>query len=354
MPEGTGEGKGKRVKERNGFAFSPQERDRLGWGGVSLSQEYRGPASVITIDCHFLQPGRASAYLIREKDRAAFVDNNRSEAVPHLLRALKEHGLQPEQVEYAILTHIHLDHAGGTSALLEACPEAMVLAHPRAACHLIDPSRLLASAEKIYGKELLEAVYGTIKPIPADRVRAVEDGERLTFGQRTLTFLHTPGHARHHLCIYDSESNGIFTGDTFGVSYGPLRQGGPPCLLPSSPPTDFNPEQARRSVQKILQTGAERAFLGHFGEYAPLREGADQMFQGLDLLKEILKEIPTAGRPGEDLLAFAEGRVRTAIEQLLARGCRLSLAEEDWMALEPEIRLSAQGLLHAAQRIYPA
>lgn len=322
--------------------------------GTHLSQEYSGPASVIAIDCHFLQPERASAYLIHERDRAAFVDNNTSQAVPHLLQALKENGLRPEQVEYAIVTHIHLDHAGGTSTLLQACPHAIVLAHPRAIRHLIDPSRLLSSAEQVYGKELLEAVYGRIEPIPAERVRAVEDGERRTFGHRTLTFLHTPGHANHHLCIHDSESNGVFTGDTFGISYGPLRRSTRPCLLPSTPPTDFDPEQARTSVRRIVETGADRAFLAHFGEYPSVREGAAQMIQGLDLMEGIVKEILAEGEPHDDLLAFVEGRVRAEIEQLLARGCRLPLPEEDWMWLEPEIQLNAQGLLHAAQRIRSA
>lgn len=319
--------------------------------GTHLNREYAGPASVITIDCHFLQPERASAYLIHEGDRGAFVDNNTNQAVPHLLQALKDHRLRPEQVEYAIVTHIHLDHAGGTSALLQSCPNASVLAHPRAVRHLIDPSRLLLSAERVYGREILEAVYGKIEPIAADRVRGVEDGEKLEFGNRTLTFLHAPGHANHHICIRDSESNGVFTGDAFGVSYGPLRQGTPACLLCSTPPSDFDPEQARISVQRIVEAGAERAYLAHFGEYGPVREGAARMTEGLDLMEEILKEILAEEGPRNDLATFVEGRVRATIEQLLARGCRLSLTEEDWMVLEPEIQLNAQGLLHAAQKV---
>jgi glyoxylase-like metal-dependent hydrolase (beta-lactamase superfamily II) len=314
-------------------------------------EEHSGPASVIAVDCQFLQPERASAYLIHEGDRGAFVDNNRAQAVLHLLKALEDHGLRPEQVEYAIITHIHLDHAGGTSALLKACPKAIVLAHPRGSRHLIDPSRLLASAEKVYGKGILEAVYGAIEPIEANRVRAVGDGERLKFGERTLTFLHTPGHANHHICIYDSESNGIFTGDAFGISYGSLRQSRPPCLLPSTPPTDFDPEQARTSIRRIVETGADRAFLGHFGEYRPMQEGGAQLIQALNCMEEILKQVLADDRPGDELITLVEGRIRAATEELLKETCRLSLTEDEWAWLEPEIQLNAQGLVHAAQRM---
>jgi glyoxylase-like metal-dependent hydrolase (beta-lactamase superfamily II) len=257
-------------------------------------------------------------------------------------------------LEYAILTHLHLDHAGGTSALLKACPRAVVLAHPRAVRHLIDPSRLLSSAERVYGKEIFEAVYGPMEPIEAERVRSVADGERLRWGNRTLTFLHTPGHAKHHVCLHDSESNGIFTGDTFGVSYGPLRQSDPACLLPSCPPTDWDPEQARDSIRRIMETGAGIAFLGHFGEYAPLKAGAAQLMAALDRLEEILRDIVRDDRPREELISLAEVRIRAVTEEHLKGHCGLSLSEEDWAWLEPEIQLNAQGLIHAAERLRSA
>lgn len=314
-------------------------------------ETYSSPVSVITIDCQFLQPGRAAAYLILEQDRAAFVDNGTTWAVPILLRTLKECGLQPEQVEYLILTHIHLDHAAGTSALLRACPNAVVLAHPRATRHLIDPSRIVFSAEKIHGKEILEAVYGPIEAVEAGRIRPIEDGERLPFGDRTLTFLHTPGHAKHHICIHDSQSQGIFTGDTFGVSHGPLRQSSPPCLLASCPPTDFDPVAARATIERIAATGAERAYLSHFGEYGPVPEGAAQLIQTLDRLEGILNEAVAHGPYGDQLETFLEGRVRMAAEEILMKNCGLSLSEEAWMELEPEIQMNARGLAHAVRKL---
>ncbi|MCZ7684882.1 MAG: MBL fold metallo-hydrolase [Sandaracinaceae bacterium] len=161
--------------------------------------------SVVTIDCEYMDhPGFAAAYLVLESDRAAFVETNTNRAVPRLLEALRAHGRDVGDVELVVITHVHLDHAGGASSLMEACPHATLLAHPRAARHVIDPSKLIASAREVYGAEAFEAMYGEIRPVPAERVRVMEDGDAVTLGGRTLTFLHTRGHADHHACIVDS------------------------------------------------------------------------------------------------------------------------------------------------------
>jgi glyoxylase-like metal-dependent hydrolase (beta-lactamase superfamily II) len=308
------------------------------------------PDSVITVDCHFLQPQRAAAYLIRERDRAAFVDNNTVHAVPKLLEALTGQGLSPEQVQYLIVTHVHLDHAGGTSDLLKHCPQAMVVAHPRAARHLVNPARLMASAERVYGKNALEALYGTMQPIKAHRVRAVEDGERLALGDRILTIIHTRGHANHHICIHDSGSNGVFTGDTFGVSYPAAHRGTPPYLMCSCPPTDFDAHEARASISHIVETGADRVYLAHFGEYSPVKDGATHLFRGLDLMEELLTMALTDGRAGPELEAYFEREIWAATEAYLIRTCGLVLSKDDRHWLESDIHMNALGLAHAVQK----
>lgn len=166
---------------------------------------------VITIDCDYLFPQYAASYLLIEGDRAAFIENNTVHAVPRLLSALKQAGLTPEQVEYVVITHVHLDHAGGSAALMQACPGATLLAHPRAARHVKDPSRLIAGARAVYGDARFEALYGKIDPVPAERVREMGDEEILRWRGREWTFLHTRGHANHHFCIYDSALKGVFT-----------------------------------------------------------------------------------------------------------------------------------------------
>ena len=157
---------------------------------------------LVTIDCDYLAPELAAAYLRIEGDEAAFVEANTARAVPKLLAALARAGLAPEQVRWVIITHVHLDHAAGASALLAACPNARLVAHPRAARHAKAPGKLVASAKAVYGEARFEAIYGAIEPIDAARVDEVEDAATRDLGGATLTFLHTRGHANHHLVVH--------------------------------------------------------------------------------------------------------------------------------------------------------
>lgn len=305
--------------------------------------------SVITIDCNYLMPKFAAAYLVVEGDRAAYIDNNTSRATPLLMQALDARGLQPEQVLYAIVTHVHLDHAGGTSALLRECPNAVAVAHPRAARHLVKPSRLVAAVKSIYGESAFDELYGQIDPIDADRVRTVEDGETLRFGGRTFTFLHTLGHARHHMCIHDSGSNGVFTGDALGLAYPALQRGSKPFVICSSSPADFDPAEARRSVARIVATGADRVYLTHFGEVTPVDDAADQVRWSIDSMEAIINDAVAAGLTDDKLDRFCTEHVRASfIEQ--AANCGFSLTEADWQALATDVTLNASGIAYAASR----
>ncbi len=308
---------------------------------------FKASTGIITIDSEYLEhPRFAAAYLIVEGDRAAFVDNNTAHAVPKLLSALSRAGLRPEQVEYAIITHIHLDHAGGSSALLSACPNAKLLAHPRAARHAIDPSRLIASARKVYGDASFEKLYGRIDPIPAARVREMSDGEELAFGSRTLKFLHTRGHANHHFCVLDSGSSGIFTGDAFGLRYPDLQSGGL-FVFPSTSPTDFDAEEARRSVRRIVDSGARTAFLTHFGELGELREAGDQLISHLDFCEQLLADAIRSPEQDAGLPAFCERRIGERMRaELSSRGIALEGREAKLLALD--IELNAAGISHVA------
>ena len=202
--------------------------------------------------------------------------------MPLLLQKLEAEGLSPEQVDYAIVTHIHLDHSGGSSALLEACPNAKLLCHPKAARHLIDPSRLVASSQAVYGEEQFAELYGEIRPIPEERVRIMEDDSVVQWGSRSFRFLHTRGHADHHFVIHDSGSEGVFTGDSFGIAYPILQKPDTPFLFPSTSPTQFHAEEARKSVRRIRDCGAARLFLTHFGEFTDLETGEAQLLSGID------------------------------------------------------------------------
>ena len=308
------------------------------------------PESVITIDSQYVQPERAAAYLIVDGDRAAFVDNNTSRAVPLLLEALATAGLAPEQVEYAIVTHVHLDHAGGTAALLEACPNAVALAHPRAVRHLVNPARLVQGVKMVYGDELFEELFGTVQPVPTDRVRAVEDGEALPLGARTLTFLHTPGHAKHHICVHDSGANATFTGDSFGVGCPSLQCGTKPFLLCSTAPSDFDAADARKTVQRILDTGAAYVCLAHFGAVADVGAAAGVLMRSIDAMEVILQAAVESDIEDDALEEFCVERVREAVDRQLA-DCGVPPTNTGRAWLEGDIRLNAKGLAYAAGRL---
>lgn len=304
--------------------------------------------SVTTIDCDYLGEGFAAAYLMREGDRAAFVETNTTHAVPKLLAALEAEGLQPEAVDWVIITHVHLDHAGGASALMEACPNATLLAHPRAARHAIDPSKLVASAQQVYGEETFASLYGEIRPIDEARVRTLDDGETLRWGARTLTFLHTRGHANHHFCVLDSKTNAIFTGDAFGLVYPRLQHHGL-FAIPSTSPTDFDAPAAKASLDRIVATGADRAYLTHFGGHEQLEGIAGQLHRQLDVYGGIVAQA-LADEIDEDALdAFCEARVRALFDQLLETH---GLADDGGAReiLKTDMELNAQGVAFAVKK----
>ena len=305
--------------------------------------------SAVTIDCDYIHPGRMAAYLLVEGKQAVFVDNNTPHAVPLLLGVLAQRGLVPENVVYAVVTHVHLDHAAGTAALLSQCPRAQVLVHPRAVRHLIDPGRVVAGAKQVYGEAVFAKLYGEIAPVDAARIRTVEDGEAVCLGERPLVFLHTRGHANHHICMYDSRSHGVFTGDTFGVSPPSRGSRRSDVVLFSCPPTDFDPQEARNSIGRIAATGAERAYLSHFGEVAPVDRAAQQLLRSVDSLEVILNEAVAAAPHNDPLNGFCEPRLRAAIERESAQR-HAPLTQEDWDWLAPDIRINAQGLAHLAAK----
>jgi glyoxylase-like metal-dependent hydrolase (beta-lactamase superfamily II) len=303
-------------------------------------------AMPVTIDCHYLRPEFAASFLLNDSHHAAFVETNTRYSIPYLLKALTEKKLSPNQVEYIIITHVHLDHSGGAFALMKECPQATVLAHPRAAPHLIDPTRLVASARQVYGESQFQKLYGNIDAIDANRVRALEDGEQVLLGNRKLHFFHTRGHANHHFCIYDSGSNGVFTGDSFGLAY-PMLQSHGLFIFPSTSPTDFDPEEARKSIQKILATGAERAFLTHYGAIHQMSEAADQLNTHLDFCENLLWQGIQNSLEKKELQVFFEEKLKTFFKDLLERR-GLGGKSEIWEILNLDLEINAAGIAHQA------
>lgn len=302
---------------------------------------------LVTIDCDYLGPGIAAAYLRIQGDEVAFVETNTNHAVPKLLAALEQENLSPKQVRYIIVTHVHLDHAGGTSLLAKACPDAMVLAHPRAARHLIDPSKLVASARAVYGADRFDALYGTIEPIDASRVKQLDDGAEVPFGDTHFRFIHTRGHANHHFIVHDPARSSVFTGDTFGLSY-PRLQRGKPFVFPSTSPTDFDAPAAHASIDIVKNLGTHRAALTHFGEVSELEMIAAQLHEWIDLSAAWMEQASKADP------ADAEKNIRASIVEAMDRAVDRAgfvLDAQDRALLDLDVGLNAQGLAYAASKL---
>jgi glyoxylase-like metal-dependent hydrolase (beta-lactamase superfamily II) len=307
--------------------------------------------SVLTIDADPSHPQNVAAYLRTAGDECAFVETNTAHSVPVLLAALAAQGRRPADVRYVIVTHAHLDHAGGAGALMQACPEATLVAHPRAARHLIDPTKLVASATQVYGEERFAALYGGLTPVPETRVRALDDGATLPFGDATLTFLHTRGHAKHHFVVHDPAVDAVFTGDTLGLVYPSLQRAGL-FAIASTSPIDFEADEARKSVARILELGAGTAYLTHFGGVhgkASIQAVADRLLLCIDDADGWVKAAAATDAPVAVMKGRIEAEVRAAIERQAA-SVGLPLTPADWSQLALDVDLNAQGLAFVADR----
>ena len=244
---------------------------------------------VFAVDTEHVRREADASFLIVDGGRAAFVDTGSHRSVPNLLAALGALDIDLERVEYVLLTHVHLDHAGGAGALMAALPRARVVVHPRGAPHLTDPAKLLAAAKAVYGEEGFAEQFGEAVPIPAERIATVADGERLAFGARTLEFLHTPGHALHHVCILDRDTRELFTGDTFGVSYRDSDTAAGPFIFTAATPSQFDPEQLRASVARLAALEPRCVYLTHYGRVDPVAKLARDLDADIDAIARIAR-----------------------------------------------------------------
>jgi glyoxylase-like metal-dependent hydrolase (beta-lactamase superfamily II) len=227
-------------------------------------QLHRHPHGITAVDTEYLHAGHAAAHIITDGGRAAFVDVGTNFSVPYLLAALNELSIPRSAVDYVLLTHVHLDHAGGAGLLLQSLPNARAFVHPRGAAHMIDPAKLIAGSKVVYGEEPFARLYGDLVPVPAARVHQVADGEKIALGARTLELIHTPGHALHHYAVVDAAHRSIFPGDTFGVSYRALDTPQGAFVTPATTPTQFDPQQLIASVDRMLAYHPESLYLMHF------------------------------------------------------------------------------------------
>ena len=293
-----------------------------------------------TIDTGFVRPQFDAAYLLVERGRAAFIDCGTNHAVPRLLAALDEVGLSPAAVDWLILTHVHLDHAGGAGELIARLPNARLLVHPRGARHMIDPAQLWAGASAVYGEAVMEQTYGRLRPIAAERVVEAADGHVVELAGRALRCLDTPGHARHHLCVFDARANVCFTGDTFGLSYREFDSANGPFILPTTSPVQFDPVALHASIDRLIALQPTAMYLTHFGRVEDVVRLAADLHAQIDAMVALVRA--AAGQPDRHAALMASLTDLYA-ERAQAHGWTRG-REALCQLLAMDIELNAQGL----------
>ncbi|MGC8626822.1 MAG: MBL fold metallo-hydrolase [Acidimicrobiales bacterium] len=237
---------------------------------------------------------RVTASYLVEGPAPLLVETGSQTSAPTLLRALADHGLGPADLAGIVVTHVHLDHAGGVGDIASAFPQATVYVHEKGARHLADPTRLVASAHSVYG-DALGKLYGRMAPTPAERLHVLADGEAVQVGGgRTLTALYSPGHAKHHMALMDSATGVLFVGDAVGV-----HLPGAGALWPATPPADFDLGQALHSLSLFAKARPSALALAHFG----LLDGepAEQLEVAAELLREWAAVAKAAWAKGQDV-----------------------------------------------------
>lgn len=297
-----------------------------------------GP-QVWSVDSGYVRSNLCAIHIVQAADRVAIIDTGIQGSVAHTLHALDVLGVPYDHVQYVILTHIHLDHAGGAGVLMQQLPSAQLVVHPRGARHMADPSRLVSGSIAVYGETVFRQLYGDILPIDADRIHATQDEELLWLADRPLRFMHTPGHARHHHCIDDVNGGGVFTGDTFGIAYPQLRgPDGRPFLFPTTTPVHFDPDAAHASIERIVATGHDVAWLTHYSRVEGLQELAGQLHAHIDRFVELTAECDSVEQLESQVMAHLQDSL-DALDHPWTREERAGL-------LELDARLNAQGLMH--------
>ncbi len=302
------------------------------WPAQALEHE------IWRIDTAYVKPGVAACYLLRGGDDYALIECGTGLSVQPIMQALKGLGVAPEAVRYLIPTHVHLDHAGGAGGLMQALPEAQLLVHPRGLRHLIDPGKLLAGARAVYGEAQFKAANGEVLAAPAQRSHPAPDGFVLDLGGRSLELRDAPGHAKHHLVVWDERSRGFFTGDVFGLCYPQLNIGERPFIVPTTTPVQFDPVAWPQTLAMMQAYRPLAMYLTHYGRVAASAELFAQ-------LQERLKAHAALAR--EHRAADEASLARVLGDDLYARyrrsGGASERAEFD-AVLGMDLALNAQGL----------
>lgn len=284
------------------------------------------------IDLEYLgQPSAIASCVLETEDGLAIVDPGPRSSLDGLIRGIERAGLDPADLRHILLTHIHLDHAGATGALVHANPRIQVHVHEAGARHIIEPSRLMASALRIYG-DSLDHLFGEMLPVPAENVMAIAGGERIIIGGRRLRVEYAPGHARHHVAWLDDLTGTAFVGDTAGERFAPCT-----FVLPVTPPPDIDMERWRETNAMLQGWRPASLFITHFGVYADaarhLREHMSRLEDWATDVRDSLDEPGTDVERAERFAASIEGRMRRTLGEEQASHYMGAGLRDSWVGL---------------------
>jgi len=246
--------------------------------------------SPITIDTGYVRPGLCAAYLLVEQGRAALIDCGTATCSGRVLDAMAAAGVAREAVDWVLVTHVHLDHAGGAGPLMQALPNARLVVHPRGAPHMIDPARLIAGAKAVYGEAAFMRDHAGMLPIEAARVVVAEDGHVVDLAGRELVCVDTPGHAYHHYSVWDAHARQWFAGDTFGISYREFDNANGAFILPTTSPVQFDPEALKRSVRCLMARQPRVIHVAHYGQVTEYQRLSHDLIEQVDAMVALVRQ----------------------------------------------------------------
>jgi glyoxylase-like metal-dependent hydrolase (beta-lactamase superfamily II) len=295
------------------------------------------PEGVIGVDTHMGGLPEITAGYLLPGERPALIETGPAKVAGVVADGVARAGVAPDDLAWIVLSHVHLDHAGGVGDLVRTFPNATVVVHPFGARHLADPARLLASSARVYG-ELMDTVYGGLTPVEAARIQAVEDGEVIDLGGRHLELIHAPGHARHHIAVFEPDGGVLFAGDAVGVLL-PGNQ----VLRPATPPPDFDRDLALRSLRSFAERRPAYLVLTHFG---PITPPAERLAEAEERLLRWCETAEAAAREHGPEVDHIEAALAARFEQEEGRPSR----DGDRFELLNSYRSNAAGLARWIQQ----
>jgi len=265
---------------------------------------------ITAIDSGYVRPMMDAIHLVVEGGRAALVDTGTNFSIPTVLDVLKQKGLGPQAVDWIMLTHVHLDHAGGAGGFMRVFPNARLTVHPRGARHMADPAKLIAGTIEVYGKDEAARRYGDILPVPVERIVETPDGASISLAGRKFDFYDAPGHAKHQVAIRDGKSGHVFAGDNFGLSFREVDWDGHQFVFPTTTPVQFDPPALHRTVDLIAGLRPEHVYVTHYGRLSQVQDKAAALHRQIDALVERAGPLKNAGQDRHArMTAMVEGLV---------------------------------------------